>query len=344
MTAPPREPHLARLYLTADEWEAVAARIDATAEDYPRDTEAGPAWKRWAWQLPERLTSFVSSFPSREGTGIIVVGGIPVDDHRIGPTPKYWRDSTPATVARREEILLFLLASLLGTPFSWSTLQDGRMINDICPAPGEEQAQSGSGSVNLEWHTEDGFHPYRCDYFGLMCLRNRQGVATTYADIRGVRLEPEVAAVLAEQRFIIRPDAEHLRNLPGGDGMAAQLRLWREPSPVSVLFGDPSQPYLRIDPHFMGVVPGDTVAAEALQKLVHAIDECLGDLVLTPGDIAFLDNYRVVHGRRAFTPSYRGDDRWLKKILVTRDIRKSRALRATESSVVLGHSRPVPAR
>jgi Fe(II)/alpha-ketoglutarate-dependent arginine beta-hydroxylase len=221
------------------------------------------------------------------------------------------------------------------------------MINDVCPTPGEEQAQSGSGSVNLEWHTEDGFHPYRCDYLGLMCLRNPQRIATTYADIRSVRLEPAVAAVLAEERFIIRPDDEHLRSLRGTGGMAGnggQLRLWRDPAPVAVLFGDPAHPYLRIDPHFMGVVPGDTVAAGALETLIGALDGCLANLVLTPGDIAFLDNYRVVHGRRPFTPSYRGDDRWLKKILVTRDIRKSRALRATERSVVLGQASPVPTR
>jgi len=45
-------------------------------------------------------------------------------------------------------------------------------------------------------------------------------------------------------------------------------------------------------------------------------------VVLRPGDVAFLDNYRVVHGREPFTPRYDGHDRWLKRVNLIRDIRR----------------------
>jgi alpha-ketoglutarate-dependent taurine dioxygenase len=53
----------------------------------------------------------------------------------------------------------------------------------------------------------------------------------------------------------------------------------------------------------------------------------LQDFVLKPGDFVFIDNYRTVHGRRPFKARYNGYDRWLKRINITKDLRKSRDAR-----------------
>jgi alpha-ketoglutarate-dependent taurine dioxygenase len=45
------------------------------------------------------------------------------------------------------------------------------------------------------------------------------------------------------------------------------------------------------------------------------------------GDFCFLDNYRVVHGRKPFKARHDGTDRWLKRVNVVRDLRKSRTAR-----------------
>jgi enduracididine beta-hydroxylase len=50
-------------------------------------------------------------------------------------------------------------------------------------------------------------------------------------------------------------------------------------------------------------------------------------LVLEPGDYVFIDNYRTVHGRKPFKARYDGNDRWLKRTNITKDLRKSRAAR-----------------
>ena len=61
----------------------------------------------------------------------------------------------------------------------------------------------------------------------------------------------------------------------------------------------------------------------------------LENIILEPGTACFLDNYRAIHGRSAFEPKFDGTDRWLKRMILTRDLRKSRALRADPEKPVL---------
>jgi hypothetical protein len=51
--------------------------------------------------------------------------------------------------------------------------------------------------------------------------------------------------------------------------------------------------------------------------------------------VLFVDNYRAVHGRRPFTARYDGTDRWLKRIGVSRDLRRSRDAGATGAARVI---------
>ncbi|WP_234443753.1 guanitoxin biosynthesis L-enduracididine beta-hydroxylase GntD [Streptomyces sp. NRRL B-24484] len=283
--------------------------------------------------LPDGLVDFLRSFELHETTAGVVVSGLPVDDAAIGPTPPHWSQQAQPESTVREEVFFVLLASLLGEPFGWSTLQSGRIIHDVLPVQGEETAQSGHGSTDLlEWHTEDGFHPYRCDYLGLMALRNPTGVATTFAGVGNLALPAEVTEVLQQPRFLIRPDTEHLRTGTAGGSV---YDIAARTVPVPVLFGSRSEPYLRIDPYFMDAVAGDPDATHALKCVVAALEADLEDLVLDPGEVAFVDNYRAVHGRRPFEARYDGTDRWLKKVVVARDLRKSRELRSSARSRVV---------
>ena len=61
----------------------------------------------------------------------------------------------------------------------------------------------------------------------------------------------------------------------------------------------------------------------------------IGDVLLHPGDICFIDNFKAVHGRRAFKARYDGHDRWFKRINITRDLRKSRAERSGATSRII---------
>jgi alpha-ketoglutarate-dependent taurine dioxygenase len=104
-----------------------------------------------------------------------------------------------------------------------------------------------------------------------------------------------------------------------------------------LLWGDLSRPYLRADPSFWGVCDAaDTDARDALRRFSAEIERRLRDLMLRPWDFCFLDNYKVVHGRKQFPARYDGTDRWLKRVCVARDLRKSRVDRKELLSQVLG--------
>jgi L-asparagine oxygenase len=281
--------------------------------------------------LPLELVRTLTAFRHRETSAVVIFTGLPLDDVRIGPTPANWNSQPDPRSTLREELFLVLLGSLLGEIFGWATLQDGRLIQNVLPIASQEHEQSGHGSrVSLAWHTEDGFHPFRCDYLGLLALRNEDRVPTTVACVDGVSLSTAHRRTLSEPRFIIRPDNEHLyqRSRDRQTGAETLPSDWVEPLPAAVLFGDPNRPYLRIDPYFMSAIAGDDEAEAALASITRQLDLGLNNLVLDPGTVCFIDNYRAVHGRRAFAPSYNGRDRWLKKITVTRDLRRSRAARA----------------
>ena len=79
----------------------------------------------------------------------------------------------------------------------------------------------------------------------------------------------------------------------------------------------------------------DEEGQAALDSLIEKLDAKLHDLILQAGDFVFLDNYRVVHGRKPFVANYDGTDRWLKRINLTRDLRKSRASRLTADSRII---------
>ncbi len=303
-----------------------------------------------AHDLPRRLRAFLNDFKSLEQPpGICIISGYKVDENKIGDTPAHWKFRQNISRTREEEILLILFGSLLGDVLAWSTQQDGRIVHDVLPIQGHEHEQLGSSSEELlTWHNEDAFHPYRCDYLGMMCLRNPDQVATTFAsldtiDLRNIKVEP-----LFEPRFLIRPDESHLeknrfdtKNISSDTIEILESAYERinhmnsHPEKLAILFGHPAAPYLRLDPYFMDALKEDHEGQGELNKLIERIDANITDLILQTGDIVFIDNFRVVHGRRSFKAKFDGNDRWIKRINLTRDLRKSRGARLTPTSRVI---------
>jgi Fe(II)/alpha-ketoglutarate-dependent arginine beta-hydroxylase len=283
-----------------------------------------------AHQLPSRIREQMNAFRLGRLSGVLRISGYVVDQERLGATPAHWRNRPDPSPAHREELLLIMLASLLGDPFAWATQQDGRLIHDVIPIRGHENEQLGSSSeALLTWHTEDAFHPLRGDHLTFACLRNPYGAITTVGFVDDLKVADAAREVLFQPRFGIRPDESHLaKNNSMSDGAFDDIdEMQRNPPRVEVLFGDPDQPFVRADPYFMTVAEGDHEAQAALDAFVQAMEEVMTDMTLASGDFCFIDNFRVVHGRKPFSARHDGTDRWLKRVNVTADLRKSRAAR-----------------
>ena len=327
---------------------AAQLAVEHSTDGRPDSPTFLPTASVFAQELPRRLRETLVEMRALESVPACIVSGFRVDDTAIGPTPRRWAEQDSRSSTLREELWLVLCGSLLGDLFGWATQQNGALMHDISPTPGHEDTQLGSGSTTrLWWHTEEAFHPLKCDYLGLLSLRNADQVPTTFASLAGVELDPGVRDVLWQRRFYIRPDDSHLADPPpaavppGREGRllkAARERTERmntAPQQVAVLSGDPSAPYLSIDPYYMSVPPGDDAARDALNTVSRILDGRQRQIVLDPGDVLFLDNYRAVHGRPAFRARFDGTDRWLKRINITRDLRRSRAHRLTGGSRVV---------
>ena len=303
-----------------------------------------------AHDLPRRVRRFLSDFKYLEPPGgACVIKGFPVDDERIGPTPQHWKEKGEVSPTLDEEMLFVLFGSILGDVIAWMTQQDAYLLHDVLPIRSDEDSQISTGSQQpIWWHNEDAFHPYRGDYVSLMCLRNPDDVPTTLASMDMLDLKPRQIGTLFEPHFVLRPDESHAEKngtpLRHGLGEAGDELLRKayqhiedmhlNPKKQPVLYGARQSPYICINPYFMNP-PDNDEAQSALNALIRAVDARLSEVVLHPGDFLFVDNFRAVHGRRPFRAKYDGRDRWLKRMNVTRDLRKSRAARTTCTSRVI---------
>ncbi|GAB2726870.1 TauD/TfdA family dioxygenase [Kitasatospora kifunensis] len=311
-------------YVLSDEEKHRIARI---ADDF---LAAHPAWapleqaseiRVEAERLPLGVRQFLVTSRAAEDA-VIALANLPVDENLV-PTPASWQVAEKEGAAIREELVLLLLASVLGDPFAWSNQQNGRLVHDVCPAKGQESSlTSASSQQQLTLHTEDVFHACRGDYVALMCLRNPDRVGTTVAMLESVDFPQPLREVLHQDRFRFFPDDSHTVVPQHSPERPAALED-RPHEVASVLFGPQDSPYLRIDADFTSPVAGDAQAEQAMNEAAQHLADAAERVVLSPGEAAFIDNYRVIHGRDTFTPRYDGTDRWLKRTSMVRDLRRT---------------------
>jgi Fe(II)/alpha-ketoglutarate-dependent arginine beta-hydroxylase len=280
-----------------------------------------------------------------ERAGVAVIRGLPLDLDSVGPTPSVWRDEEAGRRTLELEVALLLCGSVIGDPFAWATQQAGALVNDVIPVTGYEYSQVGAGSLAvLKWHTEDAFHPFRADWIALACLRNPDEVGTTIAHVDdALPLVPEPEE-LFEPCILIRPDDAHMPDFKQPARAAFDRETLANTQPregngggrrTAVLSGSPDAPELCIDPAYMEILDPGSPAADAVADLCAGLDLVQRAVVLRAGDMLFIDNRRVVHGRAPFRARYDGSDRWLKRINVMRDIRRAREARIADVPPVI---------
>lgn len=305
----------AELGLLADHLAAADPRLI----DDPRWLEEA---RLLSCRLPVRLLEVIRRYrhdPAEDG--ILILGNLPVDEGALPDTP-----CVPESVERAATspaALATLIGVQLGEVIAYREEKSGALVQNVVPVPGRELSQSNAGSVPLELHVENAFHPHRPDYVGLLCLRNdhTRTAGTLVSSIRRALrlLSADDKEVLNQPRFVTAPPP----SFHAGDE-----------TPVHALLdGDLADPNVRVD--FSATTPLDDEAKAAMERLRDAFLEASTSLVLQSGEMAFVDNRIAIHGRTAFTPRYDGRDRWLHRTFVHLDNRRSRSHRTDNGAVLV---------
>jgi L-asparagine oxygenase len=240
-----------------------------------------------------------------EGDVILLRGLLP-DSAELPATATAPYAPLPPGPAQHASLLLASVTVMLGEPFNYASLYNGRIVQNMVPVRKMEFTQTSQSSTGmLDWHCEDSFREDRCDYAGLLCLRGDTSGASKYSQAKDVDLSPDQIAVLRQPRYHVRPDPAHV--LPGEVSMRR----------LAILSGSESSPEIAYDTHHLEPLDeADTEAADALRELGVALDKAAISHVMERGDLLIFDNKRVVHARTPFTARYDGTDRWLMRTMI----------------------------
>ncbi|HEU5028380.1 MAG TPA: TauD/TfdA family dioxygenase [Spirillospora sp.] len=317
---------VARLDLTGPE-RAELYRLAGRLAGTPPGLVDDPDWlaeaRRLCCRLPARLLEAVRGHRHDPGRGgVLTIGNLPVDAGVLPPTPV-----VPDSVERTATVpasLAVLVTLQLGEIVAYREEKAGALVQNVVPVPGREASQSNAGSVPLEMHVENAFHPHRPDFVGLLALRHDHDGAggTVVSSIREALplLSEHDRDVLRDPRYVTAPPPSFQKPAAG------------PPAGHPLLEGDPDDPNVKVD--FFATTPLDGEAARAMDRLRAAFLEASRMLVLRSGEMALVDNRITIHGRTAFGPRYDGRDRWLHRTFVSLDGRRTRAHRPAGRAVM----------
>lgn len=267
---------------------------------------AGYARRRLPAEIHDPLIDLADRSP-RQGFLLlknIDIGFIPVTPS--SPTAATGKDL-------QSEFVLLSIARCLGQPIGYSPEHNGSIVQNIVPVRGTEGTQiSTSSGVELQFHTETAFHPFRPRYLLLLCLRGDPQAGTLVASVYDIveHLSRGDRAVLRQNRFRTAVDASFLNGKPSGLGSAQPI-----------LFGTNSDLTIIYDADLM--VGIDSEAQDVLERLANAVRASTKSVVLDAGDLLVIDNNVTVHGRTPFKARFDGSDRWLQRTFVVSDLAPS---------------------
>ena len=224
---------------------------------------------------------------------------------QIPPTPTEGRVNPSETEEASQALIAH--ANKFGFPVAYKQEQLGQLIHNLIPSKKFENDQiSGSSKVELEFHTESAFHPYKPNHVHLLCLRGDKQAATTYADLEDIlqELSPKTIEALQYPWYETGIDQSFRTN--GQQNKNQIITPLRKKTEWELCYdGELTH----------GQNPE---AQEALNELRQTIRKVVKQIVLQAGQILTIDNKTTVHGRTPFQPRYDGTDRWLQRVLTIR--------------------------
>ena len=292
-----------------DDLEASLARLVQASAKIPLDVLRCLLRFRAAPQAPSAL----------------LLTGMPIDkDLPPTPTEAISGSFKPSHVS---ECTVLFIAMLLGEPVAYAGEKGGALVQNVFPIRAERTSPSNeSSAVPLPFHTEitfsrtapaQSFDVGAPDFVLLLGLRSPPNCSATTSviDARDLcrRLEPHHLAMLREPQFQLRAPYSFTEREAGS-------RPWSDP--LALIRGSVDAPCIVFD-IACGVRARSSKADAALLALANACaDPTIQRSVrLRPGDLLAIDNKRCAHARSSYEARFDGQDRWLQRAYVRRDIR-----------------------
>ncbi len=268
----------------------------------------------------------VLEFKNQPSSNYAIITGLEPDPDLI-PTIDNIADIENKKKTFYSEFALIMLAKVLGEPFSYAQEKNGALIHNVRPSKiNESNISSDSSSIILDLHNENIYHPVKPDYLLLSGLRkDPRGEAKTL-----VIATDEIISKLSNDdiknlmKFEFRTSVDfNFGNKDSERGVGPLIR---------VLYGNMKFPMIAYDDEYiMGINDQAQTSLDRLRRILH---ENMHEIELQNGEILLLDNLKTVHGRTPFKANYDGNDRWLQRLLVTRDLRQAELLLGETSRVI----------
>ena len=140
-----------------DLYEYVRWHIDPLwRDDEQRIIRETGTWTRDAVLGDAVTAAIVAAAPAT----VLVSVPAPADEALLWPLELAFADGAPLAPGVPATVAV-LLAGALGTIVAFRDEKRGALVQNVVPVPALAASQSNGGSVPLEFHTENAFHPHR---------------------------------------------------------------------------------------------------------------------------------------------------------------------------------------
>lgn len=313
--------HFSRVYsdyvssITRNEWQALLVRSlsdpAAVVAEHARNVQS---------KLAETSLDLSELVHEAANTPILHFESI-FDPTDLPSTPSMWSPVPPCLCATKAVVTTLLLNDLLGLEtVSYGSENAGDLFVNLVGMAGNG-ALAEKSRKNMRGHTDAASFPFRGqldpqdpriapspDFVCLASLRNPNDVPTRVLPLDNIlaRLAPSDVELLKRNGFLIFSQRTFRA------GTLAALGQEHSVDGGAVLWESPEGLWVRYSHSTVTPVGGDDpTLVDAQARFEQACKEAGVDFVLRPGDIAFVNNRKALHGRGEVGAAIGGNSRWL---------------------------------
>lgn len=265
--------------------------------------------KEAAHELPESLKEILYEFKHSEYAALLLKN-LYIDRGIETPSSNMHHIGETTLLGKVQAII----NCYIGEMVSYEAEGDGRLFQDMVPNEAMQDSQTSlSSKAELELHTEQAFSELRPDYLSLACLKGASDAKTYLLDICDLMdsLDIEDICLLKQSLWNIGVDLSFKMN-----GCSDHIR---GPIPIISVLDQSLQ--LNFDQDLM--IGLNEEAKLLSEKIIRIYYERRKHIVLKPGNLLIINNHKAVHGRSIFIPNFDGNDRFIIRSFIMKNLDKT---------------------